>query len=72
MFEGIKETLHREMDILDEKLGGGEALTKQDLDNIDKLAHSLKCLAGYEAMVSGCKDGGGYTGTRRSSSYGRW
>ena len=72
MFEGIKETLHREMDMLEDKLGNGEQLTKQDLDNIDKMAHSLKSIAGYEAMVQGCKDGGSYTVTRRSSSYGRW
>ena len=72
MFEGIKETLHREMDTLEDKYANGEQMTKQDLDNIDKMAHSLKCIVGYEAMVSGCKDGGSYTVTRRTSSYGRW
>ena len=50
MFEIITDVLHHEMDELEEKFDGGAKLTQQDLDTIDKVLHSLKCLATYEAM----------------------
>ena len=50
MFEGIKDTLHGELRDLENKFANGENLTVTDLDQIDKMAHALKCLATYEAM----------------------
>ena len=50
MFDAIVDTLHREMDELDEKYARDNAMSEADLDNIDKMAHALKCIATYEAM----------------------
>ena len=62
MFEGICESLHREMDRLDEKLSKGSQLNAQDLEHIDKMAHALKSIVGYEAMKSSSEYGGSYEG----------
>ena len=51
MFNGIVEALHREMEELGEKIDSGIKMNAQDLDHIDKMAHALKCLATYEAMI---------------------
>lgn len=68
MFEGICEALHREMDTLDEKYSGGKAsLNSQDLEHIDKIAHALKSIAGYEAM----KGSSEYGDSRESYARGR-
>ena len=68
MFEGIKEALHHEMDQLDEKFAGGAQMSGQELDHIDKMAHALKSLATYEAMLSGdC--GGSYAKVRNRVRY---
>ena len=68
MFEGISEALYRELESLDNKLMGGKApMSTQDLDMIDKIAHALKCLKTYEAML----DGESYT-TRRRYEYRRY
>lgn len=51
MFEGICEALNREMDSLEEKYSSGKTpMNQQDLEHIDKIAHALKSIAGYEAM----------------------
>jgi len=50
MFEGICEAIHKEMDMLEEKFEGGGKLTAQDLEHLDKMAHTLKSLKTYEAM----------------------
>lgn len=57
MFEAICEALHREMDHLDEKLSGGAQLSGQDLEHIDKMAHALKSLKTYEAMIGNSEYG---------------
>ena len=53
MYEAIYEAIHHEMDALDEKYAKGAAITKAELESIDLMAHTLKSLAGYEAMRSG-------------------
>ena len=50
MFDMICDVLHHEMDELEDKFDGGAKLTAQDLDMIDKIVHSLKSIATYEAM----------------------
>ena len=74
MFNGICDVLHREMERLDEKYSDDKAsLTTQDLDHMDKMAHTLKSLAGYEAMLggSGRYDGDSYA-RGRSRMTGRY
>ena len=62
MFNGICEAIHKELDILDEKYSGGAQLSGQDLEHIDKMAHALKSIAGYEAMKGNSEYGGSYDG----------
>ena len=62
MFEGICEAIHKEMDSLDEKYSKGASLTGSDLEHIDKMAHALKSIAGYEAMMGNSEYGGSYYG----------
>ena len=53
MFEGIVEVFHRELATLEEKYAGGKTpMTEQDLMHIDTMAHALKCMATYEAMLN--------------------
>lgn len=52
MFDGIYDVLHRELGMLEEKYAKGVKLTQEDVTDIDKMAHALKCLATYEAMTS--------------------
>ena len=71
MFDRICDTLHREMAELDEKYGNGSQLTNQDLEHIDKIAHALKSLATYDAMISSDSERGSYRGrSMRMSRYG--
>ena len=65
MFDNICETLHRELKAMDNKYADDIDLSEQDLGLIDKMAHALKCIVTYDAMV-----GDGYD--RRSRSTGRY
>ena len=69
MFEGIVETMHHEMDLLEDKFQDGNAMSEKDLEMIDKMAHALKCLATYEAMKGGCVDEGSYARMKRYRKY---
>lgn len=63
MFEGICEAIHKELDLLEEKYEKGTQLSGQDLEHIDKMAHTLKSLKTYEAMLGNSEyDGGSYDG----------
>ena len=66
MFDNICETLHRELKEMDDKYADDIALSEQDLEHIDKMAHALKCITTYDAMVGD----GGYE--RRSRTSGRY
>lgn len=50
MFDIICDVLHHEMDELEDKFDGGAKMTVSDLDMINKIVHSLKSIATYEAM----------------------
>lgn len=50
MFDIICDVLTHELDEMEDKFDGGAKLTVADLDMIDKIVHSLKSLATYEAM----------------------
>lgn len=53
MFEGICDAIHAELKELNEKYLDGVKITGQELEHIDMMAHALKSLATYEAMVGG-------------------
>ena len=76
MYNGICAAIHREMERLDEKYSNENVqLNIQDLDNIDKMTHTMKSLAGYEQMKGaseyGSYDGGSYA-RGRSRTTGRY
>ena len=71
MFEGICEAIHRELDTLDEKYAKGTQLSGQDLEHIDKMAHALKSLKGYETMLGHSEYDGSYA-RGRSRTTGRY
>jgi len=71
MFDGICEAIHSELDQLDEKLASGAKLTGQDLEHIDKMAHTLKSLETYKAMKGNSEYGGSYA-RGRSRTTGRY
>ena len=52
MFENICEAIHREMHELDKKYANGTQLSGKDLEDVDKMAHALKSIAGYEMIVN--------------------
>ena len=52
MFDSICDVLYREMKELDNKYSDDVQLTSQDLEHIDKIAHALKSIAGYEMIVN--------------------
>ena len=51
MFDGIYNVFHRELGAYEDKYANGVKLTEQDVIDIDRMAHALKCLATYEAMT---------------------
>ena len=53
MFDGICEAIHREMDELNAKYETGAQLAEKDLASIDTMAHALKNIATYTAMLEG-------------------
>ena len=71
MYHGICEAIHRELDSLEEKYSGGTQLSAKDLEDIDKMAHALKCLKTYEAMDGNSEYDGSYA-RGRSRTTGRY
>ena len=66
MFDGICEAIHREMDELNAKYETGAQLTEKDLASVDTMAHALKNIATYTAMIEGERR------VRPTSSYRRY
>ena len=71
MFNGIIETLHREIHDIEERVNNGGKFNEQDLNYVDKMAHALKCLATYEAMEGHSETGDSYA-RGRSRTTGRY
>ena len=73
MFEGICDAIHREMHELNKKYETGAQLSKQDLEDLNKMSHTLKSIATYEAMKG---ESGEYSGDSyargRSRTTGRY
>ena len=73
MFDKACDSLHMELDQIEQKLADGKTrMTNQDLADIDKIAHALKCLATYEAMKGGSEYGGDSYARGRSRTTGRY
>jgi hypothetical protein len=72
MYHGICEAIHREMDELENKYANGTQLSAKDLEDIDKMAHALKSLKAYEAMVGNSEYDGGSYARGRSRMTGRY
>ena len=72
MFEGICEAIHKELDALEDKYSKGTQLSGQDLEHIDKMAHALKDLKAYEAMLGHSEYDGGSYARGRSRTTGRY
>ena len=52
MFDGIVDAIHREMETLEDRYAKGDRqMTDTDLNAVDKMAHALKCIATYDAMI---------------------
>ena len=60
MYEAIVDALCMELRNLDDRFADGAKINTQELENIDKMAHALKCLKTYEAMEES-----GYRSRRR-------
>ena len=69
MFDGIYEAIHKELDALEEKYEKGTQLASQDLDHIDRMAHALKSLKAYEAMIGECEPESSYAKVRKRYRY---
>lgn len=72
MYHGICEAIHREMDELEKKYANGVQLESKDLQDIDRMAHTLKSLATYEAMTGESGYGGDSYARGRSRTTGRY
>ena len=72
MFDGIMESIHRELDLLDQKYSTEKtSMSIADLEHIDKMAHALKCLIGYEMYLKSNEEGS-YRDRRRYDGYRRY
>lgn len=73
MFDGIMDSIHREMEMLDQKYSAEKtSMTVADLEHIDKMAHALKCIVGYEMYLRSSEDSGSYRDRRRYDGYRRY
>lgn len=72
MFNGIYDAIHRELRSLDEKYSNGTQLSGKDLEDIDKMAHTLKSLSAYEAMAGNSGYEGDSYARGRSRTTGRY
>ena len=71
MYHAICDAIHKELDQLEDKYSGGAQLATKDLEDIDKMAHALKCLKTYEAMEGNSEYDGSYA-RGRSRTTGRY
>lgn len=71
MYHKICEAIHKELDQLEDKYSSGAQLSGKDLEDIDKMAHALKCLKTYEAMEGNSEYDGSYA-RGRSRMTGRY
>lgn len=74
-FEALEKSLCMELEAIEQKLKGGTEMSTADLDKVDKLAHAMKSLATYKAMVEaeeGYSEENGMSGRRGRGMNGRY
>lgn len=72
-YEAIERNLCKELEALDRKFAGGQEMSSQDLEKIDKLTHAMKSLATYKAMKEAEDyDMDGMSGARGRGADGRY
>ena len=52
MYDIICDTIHRELEKMEEKFDNGTSITGQDIEHIDLMTHTLKSISTLEAMRS--------------------
>lgn len=70
-FEALEKALCHELEMLEQKITGGE-MSVADLEKVDKLAHAMKSLATYKAMVEAEEGYEGMSGRRGRGANGRY
>lgn len=72
--EILEQKMCKELETLEDKYRGGEQMSMQELEKIDKLYHALKSMATYNAMKEAEEyENDGFSGRRgRSSVTGRY
>jgi hypothetical protein len=71
MYRAICEAIHKELGQLEDKYSSGAQMSANDLEDIDKMGHALKCLKTYEAMEGNSEYDGSYA-RGRSRMTGRY
>ena len=74
-FELLEKEMCKELEAIEQKLKGGTEMSTADLEKIDKLAHAMKSLATYKAMVEaedGYSDDNAMSGRRGRAMNGRF
>ena len=71
-FEALEKTMCRELETLEQKVSGGNEMSVQELDKIDKLVHAMKSLATYNAMKDAEEYSDNMSGRRARGMDGRF
>ena len=73
-FETLEKKMCMELEAIEQKLSGGTEMTETDLKRIDLLAHAMKSLATYKAMIDpeGWEEDMGMSGRRGRAANGRY
>ncbi len=78
-YEGIENALKKEIKALDTKYSSGVEMSKEELDRLDKLTHTMKSLAGYYKIMYDLKECeeseemmNGYSGRRNRAMNGQY
>lgn len=73
-FEALEKSMCKELEAIEQKLKGGTEMSETDLKRVDMLAHALKSLATYKAMMEASEwnDEGDMSGRRGRAANGRY
>lgn len=71
-FEVFEEALCKELDNIKKKILSGGELTDQELERMDKIAHTMKSFLSYEVMKASVDQEEGMSGRRGRGPDGRY
>lgn len=74
-YESLEKNLCEELEIIEQKLRGGQEMSETDLKRADLITHTMKSLATYKAMKEAEEYEGemdGYSGRRGRAMNGRY